>query len=257
MSYILNVSTAACYFKKSKNLFIADEGTLLPPADKQIPITPSVQRVAIDGCNSEMSEYTSEIINIFEGLLFAIVGFDEEQTLNIKEHIEELSGSVVVSKKFKGVPHYTVLPAFPTELPRTESELVNDLWITECYQDRQVYEIAYYHKPFVPKDRKALEGLVVTISGYQSYERNFLRCLVNELGAIEQEMLSKVKKNTVLVNTHLVCSEPSGKKYDAAKKWKIATVVKEWLLECALKGCRVAEGEFLVETYDGMYTLII
>lgn len=64
-------------------------------------------------------------------------------------------------------------------------------------------------------------------------------------------MLSK-KENIekgIWQTTHLVCSRAEGVKYNAAKKWKLPVVTKDWLLCCLnaaaklpVDNYRVAEG---------------
>jgi len=49
-----------------------------------------------------------------------------------------------------------------------------------------------------------------------------------------------------LRSTHLVCPEAEGFKYNAARKWKVTVVTKEWLHACLWEKRRVSENEFLV-----------
>jgi len=49
-----------------------------------------------------------------------------------------------------------------------------------------------------------------------------------------------------VASTHLVCPNPEGSKFNAAKKWNLPAVTKEWLLECAEKNARVPEEPYLL-----------
>lgn len=196
---------------------------------------------------SEMDEESSEPIYIFEGLKFLIVGFTGMEYAELKENIESLSGSVV-QKSYRGVADYAVVPVFTSELYQTTSEIVNDFWIRECYMEKEIRDVFYYHQPIAVKNKTVLYGCVITLSGYTEYERNFLRQLVKELGGIAQEQFARIAnaEHNILMSTHLVSSEASGKKYAAAIKWNLPVVDKDWLLECARTGRLVPEDNYLV-----------
>lgn len=121
-----------------------------------------------------MADYTSQPVDIFENLKFVIIGFNAERCADLKQHIEDLAGSVV-PRTYNGVPDYAVVPTFGTQLHYTATEVVNELWITECYTEQKICEVAYYHQPLVLHNNAVLKSCVITLSGYSGYERNFLR----------------------------------------------------------------------------------
>jgi hypothetical protein len=63
-----------------------------------------------------------------------------------------------------------------------------------------------------------------------------------------QEVFSKKKnaERNAEASTHLLCPTPTGPKYNAAVKWKLPVVSKDWLLACAEQGIRVAEEPYLI-----------
>lgn len=57
-------------------------------------------------------------------------------------------------------------------------------------------------------------------------------------------------KKGMFASTHLVVKEPSGSKYEAAKKWNLPAVTVAWLLQSARTGKRADESKFLVENAE-------
>ncbi|XP_057665915.1 DNA topoisomerase 2-binding protein 1-B isoform X1 [Diorhabda carinulata] len=191
----------------------------------------------------------SEMNRIFENLKFLIVGFEEEEFVELRQSIIDLGGDVV-SKTYKGIPDYAIVPIFnKNQLHHTASEVVNDLFIGDCIRNEElILTISYYHRPFDISDAKPLENCVITISSYSGTERIFLRNLIEALGGIAQEQFARVRseRKELYPSTHLVSSEANGKKYAAALKWDLPVVNKDWLLECAKTGKKVYEGDFLL-----------
>lgn len=190
---------------------------------------------------------SSEIPPIFEGLKFITLNFSDAETAELRSNIEQMAGQIV-SKSYKGIPDFAVVPIFSSELQQTASEVVTEMWIAECFQEGEVKEIMYYHRPLTVSETVPLQNCVVTLSTYTSYERNFLKILIFKLGGVFQEQFARVKsvKKNVFESTHLISPEATGKKYFAAIKWKLPVINKDWLLECAKTGKLVSENNFLV-----------
>ena len=55
---------------------------------------------------------------------------------------------------------------------------------------------------------------------------------------------NKAKKT--LGSSHLICPEAEGQKYQAALKWSLPVVNKDWLLACLRDQAWVSESPFLV-----------
>ncbi|XP_018580230.1 DNA topoisomerase 2-binding protein 1 [Anoplophora glabripennis] len=211
------------------------------------PSETSTQETTTMSPQDEQTESKSQIF--FEGLKFLVLGFVEDQLEHIKELIEAFCGTLV-PKGYKGIPDFIVVPTFnSSEIRHTAREVVNELFITECAsQEHLLSNICYYHRPFDLPDTRPLENCVIAISGYGSYERDFLKRLIPMLGGHHQESFSRVTSEVkgVVASTHLICDKDSGKKYQGAVKWKLPAVTKDWLLECARTGSRVPESDYLV-----------
>ena len=63
-----------------------------------------------------------------------------------------------------------------------------------------------------------------------------------------QDMFAKKdnKAKETLGSSHLICPEAEGQKYQAALKWSLPVVNKDWLLACLRDHCWVSERPFLV-----------
>lgn len=95
-----------------------------------------------------------------------------------------------------------------------------------------------------------LEDCVISFSQCVGAERDSLVFLANHLGASVQEFFvrkSNAKKG-MLASTHLIVKEPTGSKYEAAKKWSLPAVNISWLLETARMGKKADENHFLVDS---------
>ncbi|KAJ8920478.1 hypothetical protein NQ315_005346 [Exocentrus adspersus] len=210
------------------------------------PAETSTQRTSMSLTQDE----TSASQMFFEGLKFLVTGFEENHFEYMRDIIEGSCGDVV-SKNYKGIPDFVVVPVFnQCELRYTATEIVNDLFINECAKEGGLLsDICYYHRPLNLPDATPLENCVITISGYSSYERNFLKILIEGLGGRHQEQFSRVTSHSraVVASTHLISDKPSGKKYQAALKWGLPVLTKDWLLECAKTGTRVSEDDHVVE----------
>uniref|UniRef100_A0A8D8VEZ5 DNA topoisomerase 2-binding protein 1-A n=2 Tax=Cacopsylla melanoneura TaxID=428564 RepID=A0A8D8VEZ5_9HEMI len=193
---------------------------------------------------------TNQSQEYFMGLMFLVLGFTEEETVEIGSAIREANGRVVVNPKtFHGIPDYVIVPfeGFATSVVPTE-EIVTDIWLMECKQQSAVVDVQYYHRPAsVLNCATPLVGCVITISNYVGFERDFLAKLSQLLGAGYQEEFMKRDnpKADKKASTHLVCPTRSGSKYNAAIKWGYPSVSKQWLLECAKTGSRLGEENHL------------
>lgn len=53
-------------------------------------------------------------------------------------------------------------------------------------------------------------------------------------------------ESKIMATTHLICSVPEGSKYQAAVKWNVPVVSKEWLVQCVMCKCRLPEDQFQI-----------
>ncbi|KAK5649872.1 hypothetical protein RI129_000901 [Pyrocoelia pectoralis] len=213
------------------------------------PNSETIQTVNVEAVAVEKGPSLSSAIDddssqppdpIFQDLKFIVVGFTPDER-------------IVVTKSYKGVCDYAIVPSFGSSLKHVATNIVNDLWITECWHESEIRPIQYFHQPIPFKDdAKPLKNCVLTISNYTNYERIFLKKLITQLGGVCQELLSRIdSKPELLACTHLIIPEATGKKYTAAIKWGLHVINKDWLLECARTSEYPSETPFLVSDTTG------
>lgn len=145
----------------------------------------------------EMSEEqeTLKRQQLFKSFKFQVLEFENAETgTTVRTHIEEAGGEIV-PKSFKGMVDYCVLESITcSDVHRTgAAETVNDIFIEECFQNCDIIDIEYYHRPLTVKlNESVLKNCVVTISGYSGFERIFLNNLIKYLGGIFQEQFARV-----------------------------------------------------------------
>lgn len=84
----------------------------------------------------------------------------------------------------------------------------------DCLARNELVDIEYYHRTItLEKDAKILQGLMIVLSTYDSFEREYLQYLAKSLGAEVNDCYER-KQNPILV-----CPKPDGKKYNAAIEW--------------------------------------
>ncbi|XP_032667662.1 DNA topoisomerase 2-binding protein 1 isoform X2 [Odontomachus brunneus] len=185
---------------------------------------------------------------LFQGLTFVVTGFDSNEDGSPEDTIVTLGGRVV-SNSYTGIPDYGVVPVDGAPLKHTVNEIVTDLFIEDCINQKEIVDISYYHKPLsIRKPCSPLSRCVITMSMYTGMERKYLSALGTQLGAICQDIFSR-KANAekkVHGSTHLVCPTPEGNKYNAAVRWKLPAVTADWLKTCADQLTLVDETSFLV-----------
>ncbi|KAL3695415.1 hypothetical protein R1sor_009491 [Riccia sorocarpa] len=83
-----------------------------------------------------------------------------------------------------------------------------------------------------------MEGVIVTVSGYDPAIRSKLVKLIVHLGASNTGSLSRG-------NTHVVCWKFAGRKYELAKKLKKKIISHRWFEECLKAGAPVPEEPYI------------
>lgn len=185
---------------------------------------------------------------IFNGLKFLLLNMDTSNLQTLKEDIENENG-ILVPKSFKGIPDFIVTPLFIQDAVQNEAvKFVNTAWICQSISLAEKQPIAYYYKPLVVCNNRPLEQCVISLTKVDGVERDYLKLLIEKLGGLFQEKFSRVesKEKNIFSSTHLICPVADGKKYEAAKRWGLPIVEKEWLFECAKAGVRVPEREFFL-----------
>ncbi|KAJ2080881.1 protein kinase activating protein dpb11 [Coemansia sp. RSA 988] len=124
--------------------------------------------------------------------------------------------------------------------------IVTECWFEQCLQDGRVYPDYWHivsrslefpglskgqHVLFYPLREtavKELEGIYLSISGYEGLERKHIGMLASALGVPFSEIFCRK-------TTHLICSPPfSGKKYERALKRGISVVDATWVYSLAI-----------------------
>ncbi|CAO2633794.1 DNA topoisomerase 2-binding protein 1 [Lemmus lemmus] len=189
---------------------------------------------------------------LFSQKSFLILGFSIENEYNIINIIREHAGKIV-SLPSRIVADYAVVPLLGCEVEATVGEVVTNTWLVTCI-DYQSLVDPKSNPLFTPvsvmSGMTPLKDCVISFSQCVGAERDSLVFLANHLGASVQEFFvrkSNAKKG-MLASTHLVVKEPTGSKYEAAKKWRLPAVTIPWLLETARMGKRADESHFLVDS---------
>ncbi|XP_022903997.2 DNA topoisomerase 2-binding protein 1-like isoform X1 [Onthophagus taurus] len=251
---------------------IDDKSSTLKESDK----TQSSRKVLIAGnpSNISVSETEDDLTEqptFFKRIKVAVALFDEDQMGMIRNCIEEKGGETIsinnddeLARLNLNDVDFIVVPAFIyknlkknykkiCDVASRDAKIVTEFFITDCNQNLEIVSIEYYHKPVILKnitednsENGPLHGKVVTISSYSGTERCFLADLVDRLGAIYQEQLCRVNRKDILASTHLINPIAEGKKYEAAVKWGLPVITKDWLLDCCKSGKLKWEGNYLV-----------
>ena len=196
-----------------------------------------------------LTETMSQVVPFLSGLTFHLIGFPETQQQDLSDWITEAQGELVYSDHTDPVDYLLVPVAGVAGELRPHRRLVTEIWLEDCLDEgRLISPPLYYHRALALGAARPLEGVVTCLSGYSGRERDFLNQLVVGLGGVAQEIFAKRDnpEKGARGNTHLVCPEPEGNKYEAAVKWKLPIVTREWLRACWRDLAWVSEGSFLV-----------
>ncbi|XP_063372235.1 uncharacterized protein LOC134660424 [Cydia amplana] len=194
-----------------------------------------------------VSEFT-QYENIFKDLIFEVQGLEDEAICEIGAEIRAEGG--VLAAAGAGGTHVLVPLDFDSnQLVTKGAEAVTVFWVKDCLSRQEVCPIEYYHRPVHLKSPASnpLHGVVASLSTYSGVERAFLDELAKLCGAAMQQRFCRRSNNSALASTHLVCPEPGGAKYCAARKWGVPVVRASWLLACAEGGVRVDEAGHSVD----------
>ncbi|KAJ6644278.1 DNA topoisomerase 2-binding protein 1 [Pseudolycoriella hygida] len=232
---------------------------------KEIKAPPSKQA---EEKSKESSEETTQEIevdpNLFRGLTFALTGFSEESTDELRSELEEY-GATVVEATVSQTVDYLVVPNEKyniVDIRQNAKEIVNDLWVVririfswsagkvltsfqlwqqDCMNDNQVVDIKYFHRAILLKsDSKPLQGLNIVFSTYTTPERDYLYSLADALGGTVNDRY--IRNESPI----LICSTPVGQKYQGAIKWNLPVVTCEWLKKCYEMEKKVSMREYTV-----------
>ncbi|XP_008292837.1 DNA topoisomerase 2-binding protein 1 [Stegastes partitus] len=114
-------------------------------------------------------------------------------------------------------------------------------WVKACWEKSQDSLFRYTDLPMEDYLCPVLRGCTVCVTGLSSTERKEVQRLCEQHGA---NYTGQLKMNEC---THLIVSEPTGQKYECARKWNVYCVSLHWLFDSIEKGFCQDESRYTVE----------
>ncbi|XP_077481033.1 DNA topoisomerase 2-binding protein 1 isoform X2 [Stigmatopora argus] len=114
-------------------------------------------------------------------------------------------------------------------------------WVKTCWEKSQNSLFRYTELPTEEHLCPVLLGCTVCVTGLSSAERKEVQRQCKRHGA---SYTGQLKMNEC---THLIASEPSGQKYECARKWNVFCVALPWLFDSIEKGSCQDESRYAVE----------
>ncbi|EEC10070.1 topbp1, putative, partial [Ixodes scapularis] len=210
-----------------------------------------------DKLSSGLSNLTPNAL--FDLMTFRIHDFKSEDEALLQEMIDHNGGKVIadITRKADGPRKLVEVVPLVVDLDKDYDQfggvVVTYCWLQACIHAETLlgFDSDPLFSPFQkPTSEAPLHGCVISFSQYNAPEREFLIHLAESMGAVCQEFLVRKvsKQRKLLRNTHLVACEPQGSKYEAAKKWGLPVVTKEWLVASAKFCTKVNEDQFFVDS---------
>ncbi|XP_067342884.1 DNA topoisomerase 2-binding protein 1 isoform X2 [Channa argus] len=114
-------------------------------------------------------------------------------------------------------------------------------WVKACWEKSQDSLFRYTDLPMEDYVCPVLQGCTVCVTGLSSAERKEVQRLCEQHGA---NYTGQLKMNEC---THLIANEPTGQKYECARKWNVYCVSMHWLFDSIEKGYCQDESRYTVE----------
>ncbi|CAG5868524.1 unnamed protein product, partial [Menidia menidia] len=114
-------------------------------------------------------------------------------------------------------------------------------WVKACWEKSQDSLFRYTDLPMEDYLCPVLRGCTVCVTGLSSTDRKEVQRLCEQHGAA---YTGQLKMNEC---THLIVSEPTGQKYECARKWNVYCVSLHWLFDSIEKGFCQDESRYTVE----------
>lgn len=152
--------------------------------------------------------------------------FDKEVSqwkVLIRRHggeIESIYGSRVTHVLCKTQQHGVVMQAI-----RDSKRCVTAYWLNDTIVSKQVLppsQALHLPAPSTFGTKRPATKYIISISGFEGEERERIKKMVEESGALLTVYFSRH-------NSILVCKKPEGNKYKFAKEWNIPVVNCAWL----------------------------
>ncbi|XP_039900425.1 DNA topoisomerase 2-binding protein 1 isoform X1 [Simochromis diagramma] len=114
-------------------------------------------------------------------------------------------------------------------------------WVKACWEKSQDSLFRYTDLPLEDYLCPVLRGCSVCVTGLSSTERKEVQRLCEQHGA---NYTGQLKMNEC---THLIVNEPTGQKYECARRWNVYCVSLHWLFDSIEKGYCQDESRYTVE----------
>uniref|UniRef100_A0A667ZXH6 DNA topoisomerase II binding protein 1 n=1 Tax=Myripristis murdjan TaxID=586833 RepID=A0A667ZXH6_9TELE len=114
-------------------------------------------------------------------------------------------------------------------------------WVKACWEKSQDSLFRYTDLPMEEYVCPVLYGCTVCVTGLSTAERKEVQRLCEQHGA---NYSGQLKMNEC---THLIVSDPTGQKYECARKWNVYCVSLHWLFDSIEKGFCQDESRYTVE----------
>lgn len=190
---------------------------------------------------------------LFRGLFFKISGFKDEDHAILEDMIKGNGGMLVQPESGKRIIKIVPLvrEAADADAVCENVTIVTYCWLQMCVNEETLlgFDSDPLFQPFqISPSCKPLKDCVLSFSKFEGAQRECLVNLAESLGAKCQNFLVRKasRSRQLLPNTHLVAVEAEGMKYDAASKWGLPVVTRNWLIATAKRGKKADENEFTV-----------
>ncbi|ESO92053.1 hypothetical protein LOTGIDRAFT_233309 [Lottia gigantea] len=185
---------------------------------------------------------------IFSGKKLIFLGFDNGEQNELIKLVEDNGGKMIPENK-RVVADYGVVPLLGFPVTVSVTEVVTYAWVQMCLEEERLLdtESNTLFKPLDITDSKPLQGCVLSVSGYAGVERSCIIDIADMIGAKCQDFFVRRPQKGYDACSHLIVNEPGGPKYNAANKWKVPALSKEWIYACATTGKRLPEENFLID----------
>ncbi|XP_056595017.1 DNA topoisomerase 2-binding protein 1 isoform X2 [Triplophysa dalaica] len=115
-------------------------------------------------------------------------------------------------------------------------------WVKACWKNLKIGNV-FHHSELNIEDYQCpvLKGCTVCVTGLSTVERKEVQRLCEQHGG---RYTGQLKMNEC---THLIVSEPTGQKYEFARKWNVYCISLHWLFDSIEKGFCQDESRYTVE----------
>ena len=176
----------------------------------------------------------NSLSTLFGGIKFCIQNFSPEKLKAYTDMVIAHGAESVCENSSSFTPsimnNRIMIVPFAKFIPKTEVAVYTEIWLDKCIDNNNVqFEFDIYDRPLPFKQISAFEAFSFSITGYENIERSNIGKLAQRLGSAYSESFSRR-------NTHLICKNKEGVKFEKATEWKVVAVTADWLVECAKQG---------------------